>query len=239
MSSDPLFDLWQLHLVDKAILDIRNLAAALDPGRKLMAEIAKLQEAADEAETVHKSLHAELTDLELTQKGIDDKLKKFDKDLYGGKVVNPREVENLQKEIEILKRQRGELDGRLLELWELLPPAKVRAEEAQSAIAAKKSELAAHQKAVLQKKAELEKAYREAGARRAPAAQKIESGLLARYDAIRQKHDGIGMSRIDKKSCCEACGTLLPRKTVEIAKESRLVTCETCHRILFWSESVA
>lgn len=238
MSSDDLFRLWQLHLVDKAILEIRSQAAALDPGKKLMAEIAKLENQAKAADDAYKALHGEQTDIELKQKGIDEKVKKINQDLYGGKVVNPREVENFQKEIEILKKQRGDMDGRLLELWDLVPPAKKEADSAHAAIQTKKAELADYQKRVIAHRAKLEAAFKEATAKRPAALEKVEKSMLARYESIRQKHNGLGMSRIEKNGSCELCGTLLPRKTIETAKEGRWVTCEDCHRALYWSESI-
>lgn len=238
MPSDDLFRLWQLHLVDKAILEIRSQAAALDPGKKLMAEIVRLEAQATFAEEGYRSVHGEQTDIELKQKGIDEKVKRFDRDLYGGKVVNPREVENLQKEIELLKRQRSELDERLLELWEVVPPAKQKLDLARDAIQAKKAELADYQKRLVIHKANLEAAFKEATAKRPAALENVDKGMLAKYDAIRQKHSGLGMSRIEKNGSCELCGTLLPRKTVETAKDGRWVTCEACHRVLYWSESI-
>src|SRR5690348_7343349 len=99
MADLDLRKLWKLHLIDLSLLEIRKRAAALDPGRKMQGELAALN-AVYEAKTAHvKTLSGEQTDLELQQKSIDEKLKKIDKDLYGGKVVNPREVEALQKEI--------------------------------------------------------------------------------------------------------------------------------------------
>lgn len=238
MSSDSLFSLWKLHQIDSAIVDIRARAAALDPGRKLAAEIEALKEAHAEKEGEAKALAGEAADVELKQKGLDEKLKRFDKELYGGKVVNPREVQAIEKEVTILKRQRGELDSRLLELWETLPPAKKSAEDAKRVVVAKQAELGEHQKKVLAAKAQLESGFREASAKRQDAAKGIDAGLLARYDSIRGKHGGLGMSRITKEGSCELCGTLQPRKTVENVKDGRVVICEACHRILYWSEGV-
>lgn len=238
MPVDDLFDLWQLHLVDKAILEVRMQAAALDPGKALMAEIKRLEAARDAANEAYKALHGEQTDIELKQKGIDEKVKKIEKDLYGGKVVNPREVENFQKEVEVLKKQRGDLDGRLLELWDLVPPAKKDLDNAEKAVQEKRAILKEHQAAVVIKQAELQHAFKAAQAKREPAAKKVDAATLARYDANRQRHEGVGMSRIEKNGSCEQCGTLLPRKTVELAKDGKMTTCEACGRILYWSAGI-
>src|SRR5687767_3792804 len=124
MAAGDLLKLWKLHLVDTAILEIRGRAAALDPGKTIIAQIDALNKQLGGTGGQAKTLSAELTDLELQQKNIADKIQKIEKSLYGGKVVNPREVENYQKEIEGLRRQRSALDERIMELWELVPPAK-------------------------------------------------------------------------------------------------------------------
>lgn len=240
MPSDALWRLWKLHLVDHAILEIRARAAALDPGRKILAEIQELETQYAEVGGRAKALHQEITDAELQTKTIDEKLKKIDRDLYGGKVVNPREVEALQKEIEMLKAKRSELDERILELWELHPPAKAAADAVEQAIAKKKLELADHQRKALQLKTQLEKAFKERSAERPLVAKNVEAPLLARYDMIRQKQGGVGMAKLKPNDTCEECGMTIPRKTVLAVREDGAVqTCESCHRILYYSESVA
>jgi uncharacterized protein len=237
--SEDLFRLWKLHQIDAALVELRARAASLDPGKEILARMQSFQAEHDEALSQAKALSAELTDLELKQKGLDEKIAKFEKELYGGKVVNPREVEAIQKEIAMLKRQRGESDVRILELWESAPPAKEKAEEAQRRMGDLKRELAEFQKGALEKKGQMEQEYKALAAQRAGLEAEVPKALLARYDAIRQKHGGIGMARITKKGNCGQCGTSLPTKVIQDVKEDRVVTCEQCHRILYYSESIA
>lgn len=238
MASLQLRALYKLHQIDAAITAIRNQAAALDPGRRIQAELAKLSEEFATLHGDHARLKAELADLEVQQKGIEEKLKKIDREVYGGKVVNPREIENLQKEIGILKKQRGVNDERILGLWELLPPAQAKAEEVSKKVEALNAELAEHRKTVLQERAKLEQVFKAKSAERPDAARNVAPALLTRYESIRQKHEGLGMTTVDKHGACTYCGTLLPRKTVEAAIEDKVVTCESCHRILYASEGL-
>lgn len=238
MADLDLRKLWKLHLVDHQLADIRQRAAALDPGRKIQSEIATLT-AKHDAQSAHlKALIGDQTDIELQQKSIDDKLKKMDKELYGGKVVNPKEVEAMQKEIANLKSKRGDLDVRLLELWESTPPAKKETEETAAIINEKKKELAEFQKKVMASKTQLEKEFKERSELRPRLAKEVPGPMLERYEMIRQKHGGIGMAGVTRKLSCEACGTNVPTKSVESAKEGKIVTCEACHRILYASDGL-
>jgi hypothetical protein len=229
--------LWKLHQVDAGILEIKKRAAALDPGRAVQAELDTLAKQEQEVGGHYRSLHTENLDLELTNKGIEDKLKRIDKELYGGKVVNSREVDTLEKEIASLKRQRDKNDDRLLELMDLLPPAKTAAEKVEAKIAERKKALAEAKKAALATKAQLEAEFARLTKLRPEAAKNVSPPLLARYDSIRQKQ-GTGMAEVVKKRSCGGCGTMLPERTLVGAQEDKTVTCETCHRILYYTEGV-
>lgn len=239
MGSADLLRLWKLHKVDRAIVEVRQRAAALDSGRAIQTQIAALDAEFALVDGEAKRLSGEQHDLELKQSGIEDKLKRIDKELYGGSVVNSREVENLQKEIAILKKQSGDIDERLLELWELAPPAKAASDAIGQKIAERKEALAEYQTKVVAAKAQLEAEFKLRSEQRPELAAGIPKLLMERYEFIRQKHDGIGMARITGlPASCEMCGTLLPERLIEVAKEDRVATCDSCHRILYWSESV-
>lgn len=224
-------------MVDSALHDVRARAAALDPGKKLMAQIQELTVKMNEVETRQKQVHGEQTDLELAQKAIDEKLKKIDSDLYGGKVVNPREVENLEREVVLLKRRKQEQDDRLLELMQVAEPVAVESAKLEAAVAELKQLLAHHQRQVLAEKSKLETAFKDHVALRPSILSEVPAAMLPRYDSLLKKL-GTAMSRITRERSCEACGLALSEKTIESAKEDRVVNCEQCHRILYYSEGV-
>lgn len=238
MASLELARLWKLHLVDAAIHDLRARAAALDPGRKVQAEIIALEKKLEEVGGEAKRLSAEAHDLELAQKSLDDKLKQFDRDLYGGKIVNPREVEAYEKEIAMLKRHREEQDARLLELWDLMPPAQKLAEAVEAKLAERRKALAVAHKAALAQRAEIEAAFKQRQAERPQVESQISPALKARYDQIRQRTHGLGMAEVRKNGACGGCGTQLPERTLQALREDKVATCESCHRILYFTEGV-
>lgn len=238
MSVADLRKLHAVHKIDLVLADIRTKAAALDPGRAIQAQIVKLQAESDELEKAAHALHAEQIDLELRQKSLTDKQKKLDRELFGGSVVNPREVETMQKEIDSIKRQVSEMDELLLGFMERVPPAKSEAAEAAKRLEAEKKKLAEHQKQVLASKQQLESKFKEVSAMRPGAVRDIPAALLEKYESIRKKHGGIGMTEAGKNGRCAQCGTGLPTKIIEAAKDGRVVACESCHRIVYATEGL-
>jgi len=233
MPPSGLEALYQLHRIDLAIVEVRKRAAALEPGRAIQSVIAQLQSEFDAADSEAKALSAELLDLELRQRSLEEKCKKIDQDLYGGKIVNPREVEALQQELELLRRQQGECDARMLELYDLIPGAKERVEAAAARLQAERAKLAEFQKGVLREKARLEAEFAKLREQRGPAAARVDAAMLRQYDAIRQKMGGVGMTEVAPDGSCGQCGVQVPEKSIEAAKQGRVVTCEACHRILY------
>jgi uncharacterized protein len=237
--SNETMRLWRLAQLDNRLTDVRKRAAGLDVGQKLAAEVKALEAKVAEVDGAYHALSGESKDLELANKGIEDKLKRIDKELYGGKVVSPKEVQNLEKEIETQKKQRGRNDDRLLELMELIPPGEETAKKWTRALDQRRKMLAAKQAEAKSERAALEAEYKELGAKRPELAKIVGPSLLAKYDSIRQKHGGIGMVEVDvKRTVCTGCGTHLPERTIQSLKDGKVVTCETCHRLLYYTEGV-
>lgn len=239
MASTEMQRLWKLAQIDNQILEVRKRAASLDIGQKVQAEIDALHAQDAEIGGKYRALASERKDLELAQQSLEDKLKKFDKQLYGGSVVNPREVENIEKEIANLKKTREKQDDRLLELMEEEPPAKEAADKILAQIEVKKQQLAEKRKAAVVVKGQLEEAFKTLNAKRPEATKGISPTVLAKYEAIRQKHGGIGMVEVDRRAVsCGGCGTKLPERTIEALKDEKMASCEACHRILYYTEGV-
>lgn len=238
MASPELQRLWKLAQIDNRLHDIRQRAAALDPGRAIMAEIKNL-EAEDARVGGHaRSLAAEQKDLELLQASLDDKLKRIDKELYGGKVTSPREVENLQKEIAAIKRQKDSNDDRLLALMDELPPAQEAAGKIEAKIADAKKRLAMKKKLAIEEKSALEQEFAKLTAARPEAAKIIPPTLMPRYETARQRGNGVGMVEVRKPNTCGGCGTLLPERAIAMLKDDRVATCDSCHRMLYYTEGL-
>jgi predicted nucleic acid-binding Zn-ribbon protein len=238
MASLELMRLWKLAQIDNRINDIRLRAAALDPGRGIQAELKALAAEDEEIGGNARALSAEQKDLELLQASLDDKLKRIDKEMYGGKIVNAREVETLEKEIAAIKRQKDRNDDRLIELLDLVPPAQAAAKKIEEKIADANKRLAARRKKAIEEKTMLEEEFKRLNTVRPDVAKNVPATMMPRYENAKQRGGGVGMVEFKKGDTCGGCGTHIPERSVQALREDKLVTCESCHRILYYTEGL-
>lgn len=232
MADTGLFALYKLHLVDSALYEMKQHAAALDVGRAEAAKIKELEADPDGTLTHARQLSTELKDQELQQKSFEDKIKKLDGDLFGGKITNPREIAAIEKDKALVNEQRSKVDSRILELWELVPPAKAAAADVENQIAQLRQSMAKKQTAAKAEHEQLQASYKAKAAERAPAAASVPKPLLEVYEKLRAKLD-VGMALVTHDNRCESCGMLVPTKALEHIREDKVTQCEQCRRILF------
>jgi predicted nucleic acid-binding Zn-ribbon protein len=236
MPSAEIARLWKLAQIDHQIADVRNRAATLDVGQR---EQAALNGLAGEIEVVGgkaKKLQQEITDLEIAQKSDADKRMKIESEIYGGKVINPREVANLEKEIAIIQKKRDSDAEKLLELYEEAPPSLTAWDELKVKVDALNEAMAKKRATASVQKKQIEDAFHQLAAKRPEAAKAVPPNLLARYETIKKNH-GSGMVELDRKTGnCGGCGTHQPERTIQMLREDKLAQCESCHRILYYTE---
>ena len=231
MPESPLYSLYRVHQVDAALNDMKKRAAALDGGKAILAQIAAIKEQhAAEVEGPTK-IADELKDLEAKNSIHRAKVKDLEKQLYGGSVVNSKEAAGYEQEIAHLKALVDTNETRMMELMEASADADEAAKPFQQQIDKLTQALNAKKVSDQKEAVQLQADYKAKSAERVPLAAEVPKPLLTQYDIIRQKYGGIGMGIVAGKAC-GACGTQLPTKIIETLDFDRLVTCESCHRIL-------
>ncbi len=228
--------LYQVQQLDTEIAQLVKALSSLDSGRELEQEIVLLQAELAELRGQQQAAEKENLDRELETRTLQEKRKRFSDQLYSGKVGNPRQLADLQGEVDMLGREARRVEDRMLELMEImeLHRGKITAQEAQ--LSARQEQLAA-----------VRTRYDEAGTRlradlsrleeiRAQTARQISSVVLKRYEQIRVRSGNIGLVKITGAQC-PGCRISLPSETLKYVKVGRSgLTCENCGRLLFWDE---
>ncbi len=161
------------------------------------------------------------------------KLEQTNSTLYGGGVRNPKELQDLEKDIVSLKKHLETLEERQLE-------AMLTAETAEQDLQTARAELDRTQAHVLEQNRDLSsenetliRDLERLATERQATLSNIAESLLNTYDQIRKQRRGIAVALLSENACA-ACGTTLTASQQQtIRSASQLFNCPTCGRILY------
>jgi uncharacterized protein len=153
--------------------------------------------------------------------------------LDAGQVHSPRELENLQSEIQSLLRRQSDLEEIVLEVMERRETAQASLDAAtveRAQIAAELQTVTASRDAAL---AELAEQAAKASSRRDEVAGTTPADLLELYDKLRAQH-GVGAAALRQGRCqgCHLTLNTVDLNAIRAAAGDEVLRCEECRRIL-------
>jgi len=180
-------------------------------------------------------------DLARQQKRVDDEIELlkakrqgFDTKLYSGSVTNPRELQDLQDEVDSLSRRISKLEDAELEIMEQVEPVEARVVELDSTVEQRRAVLDDAELRLTASDAEVRAAIDSEEAVRVTAADSVPEALLAEYQKLRSGLGGIGVARLTGSQCGGCHLTLSAMEAARMRKlpADELGHCEECGRIL-------
>ena len=191
---------------------------------RVRAKLAVEQKRLEELERQQHTAEWEAEDLTVKLAATEEKL-------FGGKIRNPKELTNLQREADKLKARRTEMEDRALEVMG-------QAEATTSSIAALAEELGRleadwhqQQKKLSAELDELKVAYAERTRERQELVAGIVSETIGVYEQIRSRK-GTAVAKVEQGTC-RGCQITLTTTELQQARGGGLVRCGSCGRILF------
>lgn len=162
-----------------------------------------------------------------------NKLEQSESSLYGGKIKNPKELQDLQKEIaslrSIITAMEDEQMVLMLNLEEkenILNTANQKILEAEKNNKVANVDLTTQASALSQEKTRLT-------AERNLLSNQVPISILQRYDELASRKGGLAVAKVEDQTCV-LCGTGLTPSQVQSAKSpSVLFFCPSCGRILY------
>lgn len=232
MSGQTLEYVWHLQRADSELAATRSRRSGLDDGSALRAEVEAARGAAAQSASRLHECQAALKDHELQLASTEAKHKKFEGDLYGGRVSNPKELSNLQEELVALARTRDQLEDRILALLDQVEALTEEARSAEAAKTALEARLAAHLAEYEAARTRLDGEIEGLVSKRAACVLLVEPRVLRKYEGIAAQESGIGIVAI-QNGRCGGCHNTVPLDFVTRVRDGQLVTCERCSRILY------
>ncbi len=230
---EQLIALYRLQKIDVKINKAKARLAVLGGAMEARKRCAAAKTALDDVEKSLKQQETELVELEQRLKGVDEKRTKLEKRLYGAGISNPKESSAVEREIETLKHQQGNLDTQTLALYDSVDATRVAAQDAAKTLEVLEQEVRAELGKEAAEKKGVEAELADLIAQRQTAAARVtETSLMARYETVRRKTGNTGAAKI-VEGRCEACRVAVtPFVYRKLAEDTDLFNCESCGRIL-------
>ncbi|RMG82386.1 MAG: hypothetical protein D6712_14710 [Chloroflexi bacterium] len=226
----------------QALLRLQDIELAIRQKRKRLQEIESIlndnaaviaaKQNVEKVEAELKPLRTRLRDLELEVKANETKQKSTEDKLYSGTVKNPKELTDLQREIEALKNWRTELENRMLELMMEIEDVEASLDAAQATLQQMQETEASKHQALIDEKQALEQAIAESMEQYRAAQASIDEDALKIYKEMRPQKGYRPVAALDGQNC-GVCGVAQTTATLQAVRHgNQLVYCSNCGRIL-------
>jgi len=165
---------------------------------------------------------------------IDDltsRITTLEQKLYGGSIGNPKELANLQHEVEGLKVRRNQLEDRTLEIMEQVELSKARVTNISGELERLEAEWQREQEQLAIDIEQLKTILSDLEYKRRLMSAKIDPQIVNLYQELKRQK-GTAVARVDQGTCC-GCRISLPTIDLQQTRSGGLVRCSSCGRILF------
>ncbi len=225
--------LYRLQQVDSQIDQIQARLRIIQQTLENDAELRSANERLASAEGKHREAERllMLSESEVEKQQI--KIEQAEASLYGGKVHNPKELQDLQKDVASLNRYLETLEERQLEAMIAAEATQHEMQIAKEDLERTLSNLKDQNEDLTQESEFLRKNLERLDSERQAVVTDIAARSLGLYDELRKQKRGLAITTIADSSC-EACGTTLtPSQQQNARSTSQLFHCPTCGRILY------
>jgi predicted nucleic acid-binding Zn-ribbon protein len=228
-------DLFALQELDSAI--DQRMAALED----IRARYGESEEASDIRVAIAEyaagipELESRQLDLDLQVAPVRAKAAEVEARLYSGSVTSPKELTDLQKDLEQLGRQRRMIEDELLQVLEQLEAKRAGVRESEARLRRVEADWTAGQEQMRADEARLEAEIAELRERRAAQVARIPAAPVTTYDRLRRRRKGVAVVKVERGACL-GCRLTVPTVILQRARSGMNPTpvqCPSCERMLY------
>lgn len=228
-------DVAALYRLQKLELDILERAKRIKAINAQLEDDAALREAEaenEESQAALETAEARVRDMELEIAGAVDKRQSAETRLYSGEATHPKELQDMQMEVEALTRRKSVLDEELLKLNSERDDLRGKAEDAADRCKEASAELEQANKELRDEKETLTDSVKQLLAQRKTSVAAIPQQAFQTYNSLRTAKSNRPVAVLKDKACA-ICG--IEQNYIVITAINRgedLVNCQNCGRLL-------
>jgi uncharacterized protein len=226
--------LYRLQMLDNDLDAAQKRLVEIDTQLKGTPALAHARSELTKAEQAQRAAQAELKSLEFDAQTLDEKISGEEQRLYAGQVRAPKEMVDIQHELEGLKKRRASMDDDLLAAMERAE--QTRADELacrQSLTHAERNFADDNTHLKRERETTIRAAQGQIEQRKALAGS-LPKEAIALYTNVRAKKPNRIAVALIKAGACGQCGQLASSQSAQQARTGQtLAICSNCGRILY------
>jgi hypothetical protein len=228
-SAADLFALQEIDLRRDArravIADIESRLEETEAVREARQAVADSEDDLQGLQRLQRSFDAKLADL-------DAKIQPLETKMYDGSVRNPKELTDMQKELDHFRAERSKLDDEGLELIEAIEQTTKLLWEQKEALRQAEAAWQQEKAQLLDQKSTAESEYASLEGQRGDHTAEMDRAMLGLYESLRTSKAGRAVAAVVRGQC-QGCRITLPTHLVQrLRGGGLLIQCPNCERIL-------
>ena len=227
-----LWDLQELDLKIRATEQQIEEAPALSGVDEALTRLEELKQSLTDKELLFKEDQKKLKNLEMrTQKIVEDR-KNLKENMYDGTVSSVKELEQMQRKMELLAEEKNGLEEEILILMESVEEQESFLEQLKKEIESAAAELKEKETMLEKNLDRLDEELKGLQEKRSLLAEQVEPKLLDRYNLLAEKHKGQPLARVEDEICGGCRVFISSALRGHLYNPEAMVYCENCGRLL-------
>jgi predicted nucleic acid-binding Zn-ribbon protein len=225
--------LWELQKID---LELKRIKEERDRYPKEMKKLDERQSI--EKERIQKEKEKiELLEKERRQKegrfnGEHEKIKRAEGRMF--EVKTNKEYQALLNEIEAIKEATSQEEEEILQIMDEIDELRKKLSKREREVAISLEKIEGERKVIQERIAQGDLALKRQTERREALSKQLDSNLFKLYNTLKEKRQGVGVVNVRNETCQGCFVNIPPQMYIEVQKNSDLIRCPNCNRILYW-----
>ena len=227
--------LLQLQRYDAQLMELQRKREDVPRRREaLKAALDQAKRESDQAKKALEQVRLERRSQEKEIEVVQSEGVKLERQLLD--VKTNKEYQAMLSEIAALKSKRSDRETVVLEHFEREETLVAQAKQAEQRIAEEERKVKAGEADLEKEAASLDQSIHSIKVDRDAVRPKVAASILARYDRLAGTRNGIAVAEIRKGACGACFKALTPQAVQELRRMDAVQQCESCGRILIWTE---
>jgi predicted nucleic acid-binding Zn-ribbon protein len=228
-------DLQSLYQLQEIDLKIEAQNTLLQEIASALGETGEMTTAQAHVNSLREMLHDQeqrMRELEWDVDEINRHVTDDESKMYSGAVKNPKELQDLQKDVGQRQDRRKKIEERELQIMADVDATQVELQRAQEELTQIRSVWEQNQRNLAERQTATTETIEALRAKRAQLSASVTPASISLYEKLRREKRGRAVSKVERSTCL-GCRIALPMGLISRIRGREFTYCPSCGRILY------